>query len=81
MQLGFCKIIGPFHCYTLTPVLELALGLRDTVPLHNGKSRLTLQAGWEEQIWFSMNQFINPRAERSGNLTLQGATGRVGFAF
>lgn len=70
-----------FDFHTLNPVLELDLGLRYTHDFKDGKWRLTLQGAWEEQVWFSFNQFLNPESNNEGNLTIQGATARLGFAF
>jgi hypothetical protein len=64
----------------LTPVLELALGLRYTKDFRNHKWRLDLSAAWELQTFFSQNRFLSP-IERQGDFTLQGATARIGFAF
>lgn len=68
-----------FH--TLLPVIELDLGLRYTHDFKGGKWRVILQGGWEEQVWFSMNQFMNPGNDREGNLTLHGATAKLSFAY
>lgn len=68
-----------FH--TLLPVLELAIGLRYTHDFRNGHWRVILQGGWEEQIWFAMNRLINYPDHHDENLTLQGGTARISFAF
>lgn len=68
-----------FH--TLLPVIELDLGLRYTHDFKGGRWRVILQAAWEEQVWFSMNQFLRPGFEGQGNLTLHGATGKLSFAY
>lgn len=68
-----------FH--TLNPVIELDLGLRYTHDFKGGKWRVTLQGAWEEQVWFSFNQLLSPSFDGHGNLTIHGATARLGFAF
>lgn len=61
--------------HTITPVLELALGLRYETLCSNDDYRIRLQAGWEEQVWFNHNQFILINTPNSyGNLCLQGLT-------
>jgi hypothetical protein len=67
-----------FH--DLTPVVELALGLRYTHDFRDGSWRLDLSGAWELQTFFSHNRFLNP-VDRRGDFTVQGATARIGFAF
>ncbi len=67
---------------TITPVLELGLGLKFEHLFNEDKYMLTLKAGWEEQVWFAHNHYIDPIARRDGaNLVLQGFTGHAGIAF
>lgn len=68
-----------FH--TLRPVLEMALGLMYSHDFYQGKSRLIVYAGWEEQFWYKQNEFIAPVNLNDGDLTLQGLTTGIGYAF
>lgn len=68
-----------FH--TLVPVIEMGLGLQYLHDFEDRRRRFTFQLGWEEQIWLDQNRFLNCVEERSGNLTLQGITGRIAFAW
>jgi hypothetical protein len=61
--------------HTICPVLEFLIGLRWEVMCSNDDYRIRLQAGWEEQVWFNQNQFININGFNPyGNLNLQGLT-------
>jgi hypothetical protein len=64
--------------HTLTPVLELGLGLEYMTWFYDESYMLELKAGWEEQVWFNTNQF---QSAGEGNLTLQGFTFKAGFHF
>lgn len=68
-----------FHA--LRPVVELALGLKYTYVFKNGKRRVDLQGAWEEQVWFNMNQFIGVGETIYGDLTIHGATAKIGYVF
>ncbi|MBS0621102.1 MAG: hypothetical protein JSS61_06560 [Verrucomicrobia bacterium] len=68
-----------FH--EVMPVLELGLGLEYMTWFYNENYMLSLQAGWEEQVWFNTNHFFDPQTHLSGNLTVQGFTFKVGFYF
>jgi hypothetical protein len=61
------------------PVLELGLGLTYMAWFDNDEYLFQVSAGWEEQVWLDFNHFIN--TFRNGNLSLQGLTVKVGFAF
>ncbi|MCX6989339.1 MAG: Lpg1974 family pore-forming outer membrane protein [Chlamydiae bacterium] len=65
--------------HTLTPVLELGLGLEYMTWFYDEAYMLELKAGWEEQVWFNTNQFQSATAQ--GNLALQGFTMKAGFHF
>ena len=69
------------HLQTLTEVLELGLGFRYDTTFFVGDYAFYLQAGWEEQIWFNQNQFIDSRDTRSGNLTMHGLSVKAGLMF
>ena len=69
------------HLETLTEVLELGLGLRYDTTFFVGDYAFFLQAGWEEQIWFNQNQYLDSRDTRSGNLTLHGLSIKAGLMF
>ncbi len=65
--------------HTVTPVLELGLGLEYMAWFYDEMYMLELKAGWEEQVWFNTNRFID--AMSTGNLTLQGFTFKACFHF
>ncbi|MCX6987007.1 MAG: Lpg1974 family pore-forming outer membrane protein [Chlamydiae bacterium] len=65
--------------HTLTPVLELGLGLEYMAWFYNESYMLEIKAGWEEQVWFNTNQFQD--VSDQGNLTLQGFTFKAGLHF
>ncbi|MCI0381960.1 MAG: Lpg1974 family pore-forming outer membrane protein [Chlamydiae bacterium] len=64
---------------TLKPVLESTIGIRYTKEYDNWQ--FYVQAGWEEQVWFSHNQFPSPHSDHEGNLVLHGLTAQFGFFF
>ncbi|MBS0650908.1 MAG: hypothetical protein JSR93_07095 [Verrucomicrobia bacterium] len=66
---------------TLTQVLELGLGFRYDCTFFLGDYEFYLQAGWEEQIWFNQNQFLDTVDTRTGDLTFQGLTVKAGLMF
>lgn len=63
-----------FH--TVTPVIELGLGLTYMAFFNKDASALTLSAGWEEQMWIGFNGGFP-----GGSVTLQGFTFKVGYEF
>jgi len=68
--------------YTITPVLELGLGLRWDAWWNDDSCHFGFQAGWEEQVWGDMNQFLGLYDRGShGNLILQGLTVEARFDF
>ena len=72
-----------FH--SLRAVLELALGLRWDYFFSDDNYRFRIQAGWEEQIWFSQNN-VNLNndllfRESNNDLVLQGLTVKFRFDF
>lgn len=69
-----------FH--TIKPVLEMALGIRYETFFSDDRYQLFFQAGWEEQIWFDQNQFIDSGNRASkGDLVFQGLDIKAGFSF
>ncbi len=66
---------------TLQPIIELTLGLRWETWCSQEKYHISLQAGWENQVWFNQNRYITMGDDHSGDLTMQGLTlkGRFGF--
>jgi hypothetical protein len=66
---------------TLTQVLEFGLGFRYDCTFFIGDYEFFLQAGWEEQIWFNQNQFLDTVDTRTGNLTFHGLTVKAGLMF
>jgi len=67
--------------HQITPVLELGFGLQEEVWWHRGRYHVAIRAGWEEQVWFNMNQFDDLQDTPHGNLDLQGLTVRARFDF
>lgn len=67
---------------TIKPILELQLGLRWETWFYDDDYHISFLVGWEEQIWFSRNQFIHLFEESAhGDLTMHGLTihGRFDF--
>lgn len=60
--------------HTVTPVIELGLGLTYVTTFDDDTYGFSLSAGWEEQMWVGFNEGA-PR----GNMALQGFTLKVGF--
>ncbi len=66
----------------LTEVLELGIGFRYDTTFFVGDYAFYLQAGWEEQIWFDQNQFLDLSRDASGgNLSFQGLSVKAGLLF
>ena len=65
------------------PVLEMGLGFRWDTWFSDNDYHFMIQAGWEAQNWFSMNQQIHLPADaaQGGDLGLQGLTVKVRFDF
>jgi hypothetical protein len=63
-----------FH--TVTPVIELSLGLTYMTYFRENERALTLSAGWEEQVWIGFDGGFP-----AGNLSLQGFTCKAGYEF
>jgi len=68
-----------FH--SIKPALEIAAGLRKEAWFCKDRFHLSAQAGWEEQVWFSQNQFDFYTSSRDGDLNLQGFTAKLRFDF
>jgi hypothetical protein len=77
--------------WTVAPVLETAFGLRWMTKFgDNNVYGFGLQVGWEEQVWFNQNNWVNVAANSTGvynnsiangALTQQGLTVRANFSF
>ena len=73
--------------HVITPVLELALGFRFDWWFNDDDYRFRLQAGWENQVWFSQNNFESvystnrTNATRANQLTMQGLTAEARIDF
>lgn len=66
----------------IVPVLELSVGIRKDVWFFRDRLHIGAQAGWEEQVWWNVNQLpSNLGGSRDGNLFLQGLTARLRFDF
>ncbi len=69
-----------FH--TITPVIELGIGLKWAGNFYDDGYHLLIQLGWEEQVWMSQNQFTRFNEETShGDLILQGLTAKLRIDF
>jgi len=68
------NFLRTFH--TVTPVIELGLGLTYKAFFYECAHALTVSAGWEEQMWIDFNGGLP-----GGNMTLQGLTVKVGYEF
>lgn len=67
---------------TVKPVLEMALGLRWETWFSDNDYHFMIQAGWEDQLWSSMNQVLHLNEQSAhGDLGLQGLTVKVRFDF
>ncbi len=67
--------------HRVTAVLEWALGLRYETTWHQDDYMFTIQAGWEEQIWFNQNQFIFMPNSAANDLNFEGLQLKVAFNF
>ncbi len=68
--------------YTLKPVFETYVGLRYDHWFKYNRSHLAMQAGWEQQLWFSQNQFIRSTEPGAhGDLQFSGLTIRLRLDF
>jgi hypothetical protein len=67
--------------HTIIPVLELGVGLRKEEWFCNDRFHIAIQAGWEEQVWFDLNQFQLGYFLAKGNLVMQGLTAKFRFDF
>ena len=67
--------------HRVTAILEWALGLRYETAWHNDDYMFTIQAGWEEQIWFNQNQFIFMPNAAANDLNFEGLQLKVAFNF
>lgn len=67
---------------TLSPVLELSIGLRKDCWFFQDRLHISAQAGWEEQVWWDINRLpLDFGFARGGNLYLQGLTARLRLDF
>ncbi|MBS0626839.1 MAG: hypothetical protein JSS09_01345 [Verrucomicrobia bacterium] len=77
-----CTVNEKRYTNSVTPVLELSLGVRKDVWFFRNRLHFGAQAGWEEQVWWDLNQFtLNLGLPRGGNLYLQGLTARLRLDF
>ena len=65
----------------MTVVLEFAFGLRYDYSFNCNKNLFFFQAGWEQQFWLNQNQFFRPSTTNADDLSFQGLTAKMGFAF
>ncbi len=70
------------HFNTIIPVLELCLGIKKDAWFSEDRFHISVQAGWEEQIWWDQNKFsLTNGVPRGGDLTIQGLTARIRIDF
>ena len=69
--------------YAMTPILELSVGLRWEIWFNDDSYHALIQAGWEEQLWWSFNRLyrIGAPYAAEGNLQYQGLTVKFQFDF
>jgi hypothetical protein len=68
-----------FH--TIKPVIEIGAGIRKEDWFDHDRYHVSVQAGWEQQVWYSQNQFDFYRCPRQGDLNIQGFTAKIRFDF
>jgi len=69
-------------CNTITPVLELGMGLRWDYWFNDDSYHVGMALGWEEQVWFGMNRLTSIYyPATSGDLTMSGVTFKFRFDF
>ncbi|MCP5492150.1 MAG: outer membrane beta-barrel protein [Chlamydiales bacterium] len=70
-----------FH--TVSPVLELMIGIRYETWFYHDEYHIAIDAGWEEQVWWGHNRYvvINQPQRNGGDLTFQGLTLTFRFDF
>ncbi|MGC1877936.1 MAG: Lpg1974 family pore-forming outer membrane protein [Rhabdochlamydiaceae bacterium] len=61
------------------PVFETGIGLTYMTWFNQDSCQFVISAGWEEQIWLGFNHLVD--FDRTGNLSVQGLTLKVGFVF
>ena len=69
--------------YTMTPIMELGVGLRWEMWFNQDSYHALIQAGWEEQIWWDFTRLyhiFSPNAVL-GNLQFQGLSLKFQFDF
>lgn len=67
---------------TITPVLELGMGLRWDYWFNDDSYHVGLSLGWEQQLWWNMNRFATiMEPGYAGNLSMQGVTFKFRFDF
>ena len=69
--------------HTVSPVLELMIGLRWETWFYYDEYHIAIDAGWEEQVWWGHNRYvvIDQPQHNGGNLSFQGLTLTVRFDF
>lgn len=60
--------------YTLKPVVDFFIGLRGDYWMQNERFHIRLEAGWEESLWISQNNFFRLEENAHGDLALHGLT-------
>lgn len=67
---------------TIKPVLELGMGVQWDYWFNDDSYHVGLSLGWEQQLWWGMNQFQNTFTGADyGDLTMQGVTFKFRFDF
>ena len=68
--------------HSIKSVMEWELGIRFETWFSFNHYYLSMQVGWEQQIWLDQNQFFHVLEESAhGDLTFQGLTAKIRFEF
>jgi hypothetical protein len=69
-------------CNTISPVLEVGMGLRWDYWFNDDSYHVGMALGWEQQVWFGMNRLTTIYyPATSGDLTMSGVTFKFRFDF
>lgn len=63
-----------FRSHGVNSVIEMQMGLRYDHWFAGGEYRLRSEVGWENQLWFNQNNFVNTTENNKGDLSLEGFT-------
>ncbi|NGX51384.1 MAG: hypothetical protein K1060chlam2_01250 [Chlamydiae bacterium] len=66
---------------SIVPCIEMMLGMEGEWWLKDERTHISLQVGWENQVWINYGHFISFRNQNSGDLSLNGAVVKLRFDF